>query len=230
MPEVQSFRGPYLDFRKTRMVSGGMVSQDISPAFKAFTEREFMGETLVWAEKPDQRIKAYLSFGIWIFAVPWTAFALFWEGMVAGPLILHWLGYDVSGKMPTGFGQLGMVAMALFGLPFIIIGIGMLLTPFWTIQKSRKTLYVLTNKRLAHLQSGRHIQITNIHPHEIVSTSRKEAPDGRGTVTVHMGFMRDSDGDKTARYAEFGVINDVRAVEQMVLALKASAAVDTQEP
>ena len=63
-----------------------MVSQDLSPRLKAFAEREFLGERLIWAEKPDQRIKGYLSFGIGIFAIPWTAFALLWESMVAGPL------------------------------------------------------------------------------------------------------------------------------------------------
>jgi hypothetical protein len=201
-----------------------MLSQTIPSSLKAFAEREFLGEKMLWAEKPDHRIKAILSFGIWIFAIPWTAFALFWESMVAGPLILHWLGYDVGGRMPAGNIAFGMIAMSVFGLPFILIGIGMLLTPFWTIRKAGQTFYVLTNRRLAHLQAGRTIQITSILPSEIISTSRKEAPDGRGTLTVHMGFTRDNDGDKTARYAEFGVIHDVRSVEKMVLELKARSA------
>ncbi|MGL4637982.1 MAG: hypothetical protein ACRCWF_18530 [Beijerinckiaceae bacterium] len=198
----------------------GMLSQDISPELKAFAEREFVGEQMIWAEKPDQKIKAMLSFGIWLFAIPWTAFALFWESMVAGPLIMHWLGYEVAGKTPEGPMTYGMIAMGLFGIPFILVGFGMLLTPFWAMRKAGRTFYVLTNKRLSQLESGKYISITSIQPEEIVSTSRKEGPDGRGTLTVHMGFTRDSDGDRTARFTEIGVIHNVSKVEKLVLALK----------
>jgi hypothetical protein len=38
---------------------------------------------------------------------------------------------------------------------------------------------------------------------------------------VHQGFERDSDGDLVQKKTEFGVIHDVRKVEEMVAALKA---------
>jgi hypothetical protein len=159
-------------------------------------------------------------FGIWLFAVPWTAFALFWESMVAGPLIMHLLGYEVSGKMPTKATMTGLWVMALFGLPFVLVGFGMLAAPFYAMRKGAKTFYVLTNKRIAILEGGQNVTVTSIPPSEIGPLSRKEGPDGRGTLTISQGYGLDSDGDRFERKQELGVINDVRRVEQLVRDLK----------
>jgi hypothetical protein len=203
-----------------------MFDAAIPQFLKSFAEREFMGEKLIWAEKPDVRIAFLMSFGIWVFAIPWTAFALFWESMVAGPLIADWLGYEVGGMKPTGNAMQGMVwVMALFGLPFVLIGFGMLLAPVWVLRKGARTLYVLTNKRVAILNGARTVSIVSVWPKDIISLSRKEGPDGRGTLTLHQGVVRDSDGDRQEKKTELGVIHDVRRVEQMVLELKERAAV-----
>jgi hypothetical protein len=198
-----------------------MLDDQVPRFLKEFAAREFMGEKLVWAERPDVRIAVLMSFGIWLFAIPWTAFALFWEGMVAGPLIADLLGYEVGNIKPSGNVGQGMIwVMALFGLPFVLVGFSMLLAPFWVLRKGRQTLYVLTNKRIAILQGSRTISIVSVRPEEIVSVSRKEGPDGRGTLILHQGIMRDSDGDRQERKTDIGVVNDVRRLEQMVLALK----------
>jgi hypothetical protein len=201
-----------------------MLDAAIPHSLKAFAEREFIGEKLIWAEKPDVRITFLMSFGIWVFAIPWTAFALFWESMVAGPLVLDFFGYEVGGMKPTGnVGQGMMVVMGLFGLPFILIGFGMLLAPVWVLRKGARTLYVLTNKRLAILNGARTVSIVSVWPKEIISLSRKEGPDGRGTLTLHQGVVRDSDGDRQEKRTELGVIHDVRRVELLVRELKERA-------
>jgi hypothetical protein len=180
---------------------------------KQFAAREFIGEQMLWAEKPDMRIAAFLSFGIWLFAIPWTAFALFWESMVVGPLLLHMLGYEVKGPTPQGGMIALMVVMGIFGLPFVAIGFAMLATPFVKLWKGGRTVYVLTNKRLAIIEGGRKIDIVSIRPADVVSLSRKEGPDGRGTLILHQGFTVDSDGDRQERKTELGVVHDVRKLE-----------------
>jgi hypothetical protein len=198
-----------------------MLDAALPPALKAFAEREFLGERLIWAERPDRKIAALMSFGIWLFAIPWTAFSLFWESMVAGPLIFDLLGYDVGGVKPKGAAGQGMIwFMALFGLPFVAIGFGMLLAPFFALRKGAQTLYVLTNKRLAVLEGRKTVTITSIMPGEISGLSRKEGPDARGTLIVSQGFEKDSDGGRQPKTTELGVINDVRKVEEMVRGLK----------
>jgi hypothetical protein len=197
-----------------------MFDQSMPASLKAFAEREFLGERLIWAERPDKKLVAFASFGIWLFAIPWTAFALFWESAVAGPLIMKLLGYEVTGKMPSSGGLIGMWVMALFGLPFVLIGFAMLATPFFAIRKGSRTLYVLTNKRIAILESGRSVTVTSIPPSEIGPLTRREGPDGRGTLIISQGYSLDSDGDRFECKQELGVINDVRRVEQLVRELK----------
>ena len=197
-----------------------MFDQGLPPGLKAFAEREFAGEKLVWAARPDRRIAALLSFGLWLFAIPWTAFALFWEGAIVGPLLADWLGYEVGGAKPSGTMAHGMMwGMGFFGVPFILVGFGMLLAPFFALLKGRRTLYVLTDRRIVILEGAHTVKVVSIGPSEIKGISRKEGPDGRGTLILDQGFAKDSDGDEVARKTELGVIDDVRRVEGLVRAL-----------
>ncbi len=199
-----------------------MGFDELPHAMKDFTAREFAGEKLLWAARPDVRIMILMSCGIWIFAIPWTAFALFWESMILGPVLADWLGYDVGGMKPTGnVGQSMLWIMGLFGLPFVLAGFGMLLAPYFVWRKGRRTVYVLTDKRLAILTAGRMTEIKNIVPPSIEFITRKEGLDGRGTLQLSFGFTRDSDGDRTERTETLGIIDDVRRVEAMILDVKA---------
>jgi hypothetical protein len=194
-----------------------MLDRSIPRPLKDFTEREFIGERLIWAERPDNRIAVLLSFGMWLFAIPWTAFSLFWISIPAAALYEGYMGVNIGA--PKGAPTVGMWAFALWGVPFLLAGFGMLLTPLFTWRKGSKTLFVLTSKRLTTLQSGSQVKVISIYPQEISGLSRKEGPDGRGTLTVSLGYERDSDGDRMPKSALFGVIADVRKVEAMVRAL-----------
>jgi hypothetical protein len=195
-----------------------MFDAALPPGLKAFAEREFLGERMLWAARPDKRIAALLSFGIWIFAIPWTAFALFWIAFPMSALYETYSGVNIGA--PKGTPPLIMWVFAIFGIPFVLIGLGMMLAPFAAIRKGWRTLYVLTNKRLAVLEGGRTISVVTIRPDEISGFSRKEGPDGRGTLTVHQGFERDSDDDRVEKKTELGVIDGVRKVEELVRGLK----------
>ncbi len=199
-----------------------MFDQNIPAPLKAFAEREFAGEKLVWAARPDVRIAFLSSFSIWLFAIPWTAFSLFWISVPVAALLETYVGINVGA--PKGAPSLMMGVFALFGIPFVLVGFGMLLAPFWVLRKGMRTLYVLTNRRFAILSGARTIEVVSVRPREIVSLSRNEGPDGRGTVILHQGFERDSDGDRQEKKIELGIINEVRRVEQMVLDLKNRAA------
>jgi hypothetical protein len=194
-----------------------MMDGSIPRSLKDFAEREFIGEKLVWAERPDNRIAIFLSFAIWLFAIPWTAFSLFWISVPAAALYEAYTGVLIGA--PKGAPTFAMWAFALWGVPFVLIGFGMLLAPFFSWRKGSQTLFVLTNKRLTTLQAGSFFKVMSIYPQEISGFSRKEGPDGRGTLVVSLGYERDSDGDRVPKSSEFGVITDVRKVEAMVRAL-----------
>src|SRR6478609_3430837 len=87
-------------------------------------------EVLAWSSSPRPGRMALRALPLVLFGIPWTAFALFW---IAG----------ASGfKMPDfshGFGF-----FPLFGVPFVLIGFGMLTSPYWMRRKARRTAYVVT--------------------------------------------------------------------------------------
>jgi hypothetical protein len=189
-----------------------MFDQGIPAPLKAFAEREFAGEKLIWAARPDVRIAFFMSFGIWLFAIPWTAFSLFWISVPVTALLETYAGINIGA--PKGAPSLMMWVFAIFGVPFVLVGFGMLLAPLFVLTKGRFTLFVLTGRRLAILQGRSTVRVTSFLPNEIKGFSRKEGTDGRGTVILSRGYERDSDGDSVARSTELGVIDDVRKVEQ----------------
>jgi hypothetical protein len=145
-----------------------------------------------------------------------------------GALYETYTGADIGA--PRGAPTSMMWAFAIFGVPFVLIGFGMLLAPVGVLWKGWRTLHVLTNKRLATLEGGRTVTLTSILPGEITGFSRKEGPDGRGTLVIHRGFERDSEGDRVPLKTEIGVVDGVRKLEDLVRKLKDSAAGGNAQP
>ncbi len=72
------------------------------------------GERILWAAQPG-RDRQLTGFGICLFAVPWTVFALCWESMA----IMPW--FASKGMLEAMMWSFGVV-FPLFGLPFILVG------------------------------------------------------------------------------------------------------------
>src|SRR4051794_13692177 len=87
----------------------------------ALTRELAPGEALLWSGRPDPA-RMRKQFGIWLFAVPWTVFALVWTGLA----LSIWLVGPAAGAFRWGFG----IAMPLFGIPFVLVGLFMLRMPF----------------------------------------------------------------------------------------------------
>jgi hypothetical protein len=211
----------FLQFSNECGLKGLMQILKLPDALKTFAQRELMNESVLWVGKPENVHSALPLFAIWVFAIPWTVFALFWEAMVAGPLIFFWLGWPVGGKPPGSMGMGMMAVMALFGLPFILIGFGMLASPFYAMRRLRRTGYVLTDKRLAILTDSRSIGVKSYQLRQIHSVTRLEHANNTGTVTVGLGFTRDSDGDRQESTEVLANVSDARRLEQLLLEIVA---------
>ncbi|MBU6452410.1 MAG: hypothetical protein KGS72_11565 [Cyanobacteria bacterium REEB67] len=101
------------------------------------------GEKLLWNGHPDAGRACRAALPIFLFAIPWTAFAVFWVVMAAGGI---WHGGKASGPL---------FVFPLFGLPFILVGLGLLSTPFFAYQKAKNTHYGVTNRRILVVTSGK---------------------------------------------------------------------------
>lgn len=159
------------------------------------------GERLIWLQQPSGRSPLpWSTYAPALFGIPFTAFAVFW--MAAA-------GWGVWGGGAAGpKGNAGPFALfPLFGLPFVLIGLGMLTSPFWVRRRMRRsaaqTAYAITDRRaivfdggyqvsrLSHPMatmsglSGRRsgdLRIQSFSPEQVAHRERIQNRDGTGDI------------------------------------------------
>jgi hypothetical protein len=70
------------------------------------------------------------------------AFAAFWIIMASG----------MTKGVPRSLGP--WMLFPLFGIPFLLVGLGVMLGPLWVYLGARKTVYAVTEKRALAIGSG----------------------------------------------------------------------------
>ncbi len=164
-------------------------------------------ERMQWSASPSPGRLARKCLPIVLFAIPWTAFSVFW---IAG----------ASGfKMPDFSSGSGL--FPLFGLPFLLIGIGMFASPFLAAKKARRSAYVVTNERAIIFESGfwGSISIRSFLPHQLQEIRRVQRSDGSGDLILERQLGTNNDGGRTTTEIGFFGIPDVKSVESMVMNL-----------
>jgi hypothetical protein len=190
-----------------------MTTTPPSPALDSILRRELMpGERLLWSGRPDPtRMRA--AFAIWLFAVPWTAFAVFWEAMA----FLPWMA---SSHTPLGIQWSFGIIFPLFGLPFIGIGLTLLWMPFKARRKAAQTIYGLTDQRLLRVTVGTRRESASVMIGQMGPIDVTADADGYGTLRVQTGTSRDSDGDKVTERFEVVAVPNVARLESLLLELR----------
>jgi hypothetical protein len=169
-----------------------------------FVERELEpDEQTVWMEMPTARFFTPGAAGMFIFAIFWTSFAIFWTFGAAGF------------KIPDF--KDGADFFPLFGLPFILIGIGLLSTPVWFYKKAKRTVYVITDRRAIIFDGGwRTSTIRSYPPRKLHNIFRRERRDGSGSVILERIAQYDNDNQNMREEYGFMNIRNVREVERML--------------
>ncbi len=187
---------------------------DLPAPLARAADRETRGERIAWIGRPDAMTAAKWSMLIWILALPWLYFAFKWELTSVG-LLAQELSIGKS-KTPVYV----LVALALWGLPFIGVGLGMLSAPLWAYRKAMATVHIITDRRLLSIrhQRGR-IAMATFEPARIISVTRSGQPD-RGTIRIVLGKTTDSDGDETDPAETFWLVNDADRAVQLIEALR----------
>lgn len=160
------------------------------------------GETIAWVGQPDPSRYMRDGYKLWFFFIPWTAFSLFW---IAG----------ASGfEMPTF--ERGWSLFPLFGLPFLLIGIGGLSSPYWLRRKAYSIVYAVTNHRAIIMEGAKSVSVKSYFPKDITDLQRTQHQNGSGDLILCTEYYRDSDGDERSRRQGFFAVPDVRSVEEVV--------------
>ncbi|MBN8662511.1 MAG: hypothetical protein J0M35_19240 [Candidatus Obscuribacter phosphatis] len=90
-------------------------------------------EKIVFVTTPEPGHEGMVKIWFIPFAIVWTLFSLLWLTVA--------LGSSVTKRSITG------IIMSLFGLPFAALGIGMLLTPYFSYMRELTTIYAISEKR-----------------------------------------------------------------------------------
>ena len=186
----------------------------LSPDVRRALDTAVNGEPVLWAAQPQGK-RQRLAFVIWGFAIPWTAFALFWEAMAFMP-------WFASTRTPPALTWSFGIVFPLFGLPFIAIGLWMLWLPIRTVRRARDTVYALTDKRLVSLVLGTTTEVKSVLVDRIGPMTRQQGPDGWGSLSISTHSRIDSDRDRITEKFDMIGIPDVAGLERRIIDLQTS--------
>lgn len=176
----------------------------------ALSEELQEGEKIVWHGMKLARVEPK-GFAIWLFAIPWTLFALFWMTMAG-------IGSMAISDLDGPGGIIGF-AFPLFGLPFVLIGLGMMAMPFVPYMQRGRILFAVTDQRVLQLNMGRDLEVESIPSARIREITRRQSRDGSGSVEVSkstsLGDLNTGRGNRMT----IGRVDDVRGAYEAVLAL-----------
>lgn len=182
------------------------------------------GERVLWKGRPRRRLD-FSGFGLWLFAVPWTAFSIFWTASA----------FMITQSSREEAGAMGLVSylFPLFGLPFILIGLAMMAGPLFALTMPGRTLHAVTDQRVLRLTAGWGSSLREIPALAIIDVRAKPRQDGSGTLvldlhraysTIHSGSaQRSSIKTRTLIRAVPNVRAAMRAVERMRISSAASS-------
>lgn len=186
------------------------MQEPIPIELKAMVDRELApGERILWAGTPRPVYFTPKSTASFIFGIPWTLFALFWTAGAAG---FRFPDFSSPASL-----------FPLFGVPFILIGLGLLASPLMEQRKSRNTVYAVTGRRALIIEGGRKKTACSFAPDQLRHIHREERKDGTGNLIMGQDTWTDSDGDKHADPVGFMRIPDPGGVEKMLRDLAGKA-------
>lgn len=168
------------------------------------------GERIYWSGQPQQGL--LLRPGD-IFLIPfslmWGGFAIFWESMA------------VAGGAPFLF--------ALWGVPFVLIGLYMIAGRFiYDIFQRQITYYALTDERVIIISGLYNRNVKSIQLKNLSEVNLLMKSDGRGTITFGatppMAWLSSGSGWPTSsRYPlppSFERVEDARSIYQLLKRLQ----------
>ena len=162
------------------------------------------GEGLLWSGVPSPGRVALSALPSTAIGIPFTGFAAFWIAMA----------FTMTSKAKSSPGGPWNL-FPLFGLPFLLIGLGMLTAPLWAWLTAGRTLYAVTNKRALIISSLFGTSVKSYMYAEIRELQRVERAGGSGDLYF---ASRDVVARRGVTHQRIGFLGipDVRGVEQLI--------------
>jgi hypothetical protein len=167
------------------------------------------GEKTLWAERPKPVARALTKIAPGLFGIPFFCFAIFW--------------------IFTAVGMGGGILMALFGLPFVLVGAALMLSPLWSYLEAKSWLvYAITDRRLLIIRTFPRNKVESFEPADITRLTRTSKADGSGNV-IFAEDVRQDEGRSYKVPRGFYGIPEAKRVEEAVIALRDSVRDSTDQ-
>lgn len=203
-----------------------IVASNLPPVVRSVVESEVgSDERVLWIEQPIPGLLARTAIPMALFAVPFTAFAVFWIVMAL------WTTSSAPGAPGSGAQGAGTqgpaimrIVFPLFGVPFLLAGVWMLSSPLWVRRSAARSVYVLTDRRAIIIRGGRWgaMDVRSFEPAALTDLRRQQRADGSGDL-IFASELSIDEGPRprgsfplTAKNVGFLAISDVRGVEAMM--------------
>jgi hypothetical protein len=171
------------------------------------------GESLNWTGVANPVRAAFAALPAALFGIPFAGFAAFWiTTAYHGTHAMHKSGNAFTGAFNF---------FPLFGVPFLLIGLGIILAPLWAYLKGQSTVYAVTNQRVMVISGSGTRSVKSCTPADIVSVDHRERSDGSGDVLIRTtAQIRSNNSISQVTVALCGVPN-VKEVARQVMNLHA---------
>ena len=162
-------------------------------------------EKLLWSGQPAPYRIAMQTWPIFIIALPWTIFALYWAATATGF------------KMPDFSAPNPLIFFPFIGALGSLIGLSLLALPFLVWRRARRTVYAVTDQRCMIIISNNRQYVNSYTDQDIGQIKCIERSGGKGDL-IFSSSASDAAKDLT-RVGKTGFygIDDVRRVEEIVL-------------
>lgn len=180
-----------------------------SPELHSCLRRELLpGEHLLWSACPAPH-KLRWSFTGWVFAISWTAFALFQASQ-----FLPLTGIALQSLNPANwiFG----IFFPLFLLTFVAVGFVMLWEPLKVLRNAGRTIYGLTDRRILRVLAGARLDSTSLLFRKMGTIGVRADANGYGTLRITIGATRDSQGVTKLDSFELPGVLDVARLKDLL--------------
>jgi len=168
------------------------------------------GESLCWTGTADPGRAALSALPASIFGIPFAGFALFW-------ITQAFHATSAMSKSNNAFAK-GFSVFPIFGVPFLLVGLGIILAPLWAFLKGGNTVYAVTNQRVMIITGGGNRSVKSLMPADIVSIDHRERPDGSGDIAITTNAIVRSNNNFTSqvKVALCGIPNVKEVVQQVM--------------
>jgi len=169
------------------------------------------GESLYWTGVADPARAALSALPAALFGIPFAGFAAFWiNAAYHGTHAMNKSGNSFTGAFSF---------FPLFGVPFLLVGLGIILAPLWAYLSGRTTVYAVTNQRVMVISGSSTRSVKSCTPADIVSVDHRERADGSGDIIIRTTAQTRSNNSVSQPTVSLCGVPNVKEVARQVMNL-----------